>query len=33
MMACRGTAALAGEASRRRLATEHTGAAGLFKEM
>ncbi len=33
MMACQGPAVLSGQASRRRLATEHTGPARLFKEM
>ena len=33
MMTSRGPAVLSGQASRRRLATEHTGPARLFKEM
>jgi hypothetical protein len=32
-MACQGSAVLSGQASSRRLATEHTGPARLFKEM
>jgi hypothetical protein len=33
MMTCQGSAVLSGQASRRRLTTEHTGPARLFKEM